>query len=275
MSDDLELLGDPLEPAISAYRDAYVREAPAPSPELAALLGLDAVAPPAPVPTVEQARRRLAAGGAALVLAVGGLGFAGALPAAAQDLFDRVVTALTPLDRTATSHSPRPPVGEPGDGAGGSADGVARDRGARRDGDAAAHETAVATGTRTHRPDARDVSSDLTTQGGPATHDGGSVDADPPGPVRPPDQPGPGAGTGQDDSTDDSVDDSADDSADDPSDATDDVEESHDAGEPDGTDAPEETSTPTVGDQHEGAESDDSADSGETFERSGEGPSEG
>lgn len=122
MTHGFGVVDDPLEVAIAAYRNAYVAEAPDLLPDLAVFLDLEPTPAEAQGPyeskseaparaeapvgllTVDQARRRLAAASAAVVLAVGALGLAGALPAAAQELFNRVITVLTPLDRMGASH---------------------------------------------------------------------------------------------------------------------------------------------------------------------------
>ena len=112
--DDTELLDDGLRVALDAFRDSYLDPAPEPAPELGRYLGERG---PDAAPAHAGARLRLVVA-TATAAAVGVMGMLGALPAAAQTVFDRVVTVLTPLDRSSSSapgpaHRPPPPADAP------------------------------------------------------------------------------------------------------------------------------------------------------------------
>jgi hypothetical protein len=188
--DDTELLDDRLRVALDAYRDSYLGPAPQPAPELMSYLG-EMWCGAAPARTGAHLRLVVATATAATV---GVLGMLGALPAAAQTVFDKVVTVLTPLDRspsTAPGPDLRPPspAEAPGDGS------PAHER--RSSAHDAAREGGSEATTAGHRvrptapqdepPIGAEAADDAPTGAGVRP---GSATGDGPGPARPP-QPGP------------------------------------------------------------------------------------
>lgn len=82
---------------LDAYRAALTEAPPISSVELAELMAAGGARPRSGTST-RSARRRVAAAGGVVAALVTGMGVAGVLPAAAQEVFDRVVDAVGVLD---------------------------------------------------------------------------------------------------------------------------------------------------------------------------------